>query len=326
MNAGLDMVQGAYARRNLAGLPVRFGVPEKVRELGIESFPLSVRLGNVLSRRGIVRLGDLHNLSVEELMGSGNCGVKTVMELHRILEQAEAGEFNSLSSSFIVPATLPTVQPTSFCVVEPIRLQNVFELPLSVRLEHVLRSAGIVHLGQLHGMQFQQLRRVRNCGRVTIAELRLLIGRTAIGEFNVPPDLAEGEPGALIRLLDTLVAQLPERKRFVLCLRLGAENGTKETLDSIASRFNVTRERVRQSVLVVLMQIQKSGSIPLRTRLERLEARCQEAGVELSPEILGQWLGVTPAPRQFSLPFYVRLIGRLRTGLRQRKPGRVSQS
>src|SRR6266446_8694571 len=45
------------------------------------------------------------------------------------------------------------------------------ELPMSVRLENVLRAMGIARLGELQGVKVEQFWKERNCGKRTIEEL-----------------------------------------------------------------------------------------------------------------------------------------------------------
>ena len=50
-------------------------------------------------------------------------------------------------------------------------------------------------------------------------------------------------------LTDTIheiLAALPEREREVIRLRFGFEDGREYTLEEVGTRFNVTRERIRQ--------------------------------------------------------------------------------
>ena len=282
--------------------PGQFTVPEKARSWNPLSLPLSTHLQNILRQRGIRCLGELHDLPFAELRAQGDCGTRSIAELQHLLQLAEAGE--------VVPAAY------CFDVPENIRSWNVFELPLSARLETVLHNLGIVRVGELHGMHFETLWAARDCGRKTLVNLQQVLARAARGEFNPPVQRAGWQPKPLIQILDALVGFLPDRERQIFCDRLGAESGEMETLESIARRALVTREAVRRVVLVCFIRIRKSGSLPLKFHLERLKARCNMAHCALSPDVLGRWLNASSAKPRFALPFYVRLIARLEPGIK----------
>lgn len=73
--------------------PGCFLIPASLRNLNPFDLPLPARLEGIFKKEGIVRLGDLHGLSVRDFLNLGNCGRKTVAELIRLIERAAAGEF-----------------------------------------------------------------------------------------------------------------------------------------------------------------------------------------------------------------------------------------
>jgi hypothetical protein len=286
----------------VAPAPYRFDVPEKARSWHCLSLPLSTRVQNILHWRGIRCLGELHDLPFAELRAQGDCGARSIAELRHILQLAEAGEVAPAAYNFDVP--------------ENIRSWNVSELPLTVRLETVLRNLGIVRVGELHGMHFETLWAARGCGRKTLEKLQQVLARAARGEFAPPVQRAGWQPKPLIQILDALVGFLPDRGCQVFCDRLGAESGEMETLESIARRAGMTRQWVSQVALLCVIRIRKSGSLPLKFHLERLKARCNMAHCALSPDVLGRWLKASSAKPRFAVPFYVRLIARLEPGIK----------
>jgi DNA-directed RNA polymerase alpha subunit len=62
-----------------------------------------------------------------------------------------------------------------------LRLQG---LPVSTRLELVLKGLGIERLGHLNGVPVRELLRTRNCGSKTLAELKAILRRAEAGEFT----------------------------------------------------------------------------------------------------------------------------------------------
>jgi hypothetical protein len=282
--------------------PKKFTVPDKARSWSPLSLPLSTRMQKILRRCGIRCLGELHDLPFAELRVQGDCGTRSIAELQYYLQLAEAGE--------VAPA------PYRFDVPENIRSWNVSELPLTVRLETVLRNLGIVRVGELHGMHFETLWAARGCGRKTLEKLQQVLARAARGEFAPPVQRAGWQPKPLIQILDALVGFLPDRGCQVFCDRLGAESGEMETLESIARRAGMTRQWVSQVALLCVIRIRKSGSLPLKFHLERLKARCNMAHCAMSPDVLGRWLKASSAKPRFAVPFYVRLIARLEPGIK----------
>jgi hypothetical protein len=107
----------------------------------------------------------------------------------------------------------PAVAATIFVPVKLHELK-VADLPLSVRLEGVLQRRGVRLLGDLHGIAIRDLRGTKNCGNKTISELLRLIERAAAGEFD-PAENLSWNPAELVRTLDALVADLPDRNKAV---------------------------------------------------------------------------------------------------------------
>ena len=56
------------------------------------------------------------------------------------------------------------------------------------------------------------------------------------------------------------MASLRDRDRAILRLRFGFETGEVETLESVAQRYGITRERVRQLELHAVGLLRKSQS------------------------------------------------------------------
>jgi len=62
-----------------------------------------------------------------------------------------------------------------------------------------------------------------------------------------------------VEIIDNLFSELSERERDVLVKRHGLHSGKKETLESIGSAHNLTRERIRQ---IETSSIKKLGQLP----------------------------------------------------------------
>jgi RNA polymerase primary sigma factor len=108
----------------------------------------------------------------------------------------------------------------------------------------------------------QQLRR---------AELRVVSANAPIGEEGetelIDVLAAADEPGddlvdraALSDALDEAMAGLQPRDREILRLRFGFATGEVETLETVAKRYGITRERVRQLELHAVSLLRRSKS------------------------------------------------------------------
>jgi len=69
-----------------------------------------------------------------------------------------------------------------------------------------------------------------------------------------------------LNALGTLTNLLSERQRAVVCLRNGLQSGGRLTLEKVAQRFNVTRERIRQIELKAINMLKHSSKSALRRR------------------------------------------------------------
>jgi RNA polymerase primary sigma factor len=103
------------------------------------------------------------------------------------------------------------------------------------------------------------------------AELRVVSANTPIGEEGetelIDVLTTAEEPGddpvdrrALSDALDEAMAGLQPRDREILRLRFGFETGEVETLETVAKRYGITRERVRQLELHAVSLLRRSKS------------------------------------------------------------------
>ena len=103
------------------------------------------------------------------------------------------------------------------------------------------------------------------------AELRVVSANAPIGEEGdtelIDVLTTADEPGedavdrrALSDALDEAMAGLQPRDREILRLRFGFETGEVETLETVAKRYGITRERVRQLELHAVSLLRRSKS------------------------------------------------------------------
>lgn len=184
------------------------------------------------------------------------------------------------------------------------------QMPLSVRLSGVLQKMGFRQLGDLHGVYYDQVLCMRNCGQRSIRELQGLVSRVQAGEFDYSKVKGLGLD-FLIDQADDAVAQISTRERNMLLMRLGGGGERPMTLEEIGSKFGLTRERVRQVVDLLYERIYKHGGPAVDSMLRRLADKCLSAICPLTPELFLQWLGNREAKTRHPAAFYVRLFGEL---------------
>ncbi len=215
-----------------------------------------------------------------------------VVELVELIHCARNGEFAQV---VFVPAD---VQDLKFG-----------DLPISVRLQGVLRQKRLTRLGDLHGIKVNELKGVRNCGKGTIAEILRLIEKAVAGGFAAVTEADVGwAPADLAKFIDALVAGLSPRDVGILRLRLDGEKRQWLTLEDVGAKFNLTRERIRQVIEKIAASLLKAGSRKLNAYLRHVEHACHELVCPLTPALWEQWLGEKVRDCRFSSTFYVRLL------------------
>ena len=152
------------------------------------------------------------------------------------------------------------VQPTSnsdgWVIPEPGRAAldvRVDVLDLTPRSANVLANLRIRSVRQLLREPKTKLLRSPRFGAQSLAEVERKVWQYLAGRW--PPQLAgqngkergkAGSPLAPKALVDCMLSILPEREHSILAARYGLWDGKTQTLASIANKWGVTRERVRQ--------------------------------------------------------------------------------
>ena len=223
----------------------------------------------------------------------------TIRELRGVLGQPEIA---LKTNTFSVP-------PEAQCI-------NPFELPVSARLANLLTALQVSRLGDLDGYMPRELLGVNNCGRVTVRELESLLDQVAAGEFKTPAGPFRIEQTAqLLRLLDASLAKLCAPTGEIMRLRLEPGTAGIMSLEQAGRRFNLTKERIRQIERRSLFKIKQLAGPELGHYLRGVANTCQESVCPLTPRLLRHWLGEDAAPGDLSPAAYVRLLGKLDSGI-----------
>ncbi|MBI1313632.1 tetratricopeptide repeat protein [bacterium] len=135
----------------------------------IADFELSVRSRNCLDRLGIVTLGDLTEISEQELMASRNFGETSLTEVRELLEQNGLRVGQAVESkkpdSFVPPTDM---SPEQRAAIE----QTISDLQLSVRSRKCMSRLNITTVGELITKTPDELLGSKNFGVTSLNEIR----------------------------------------------------------------------------------------------------------------------------------------------------------
>ncbi len=135
----------------------------------IADFELSVRSRNCLDRLGLITLGDLTEISEQELMSSRNFGETSLTEVRELLEQnglrvGQAVEVKK-PDSFVPPTDM---SPEQRAAIE----QTISDLQLSVRSRKCMARLNITTVGELVTKTPDELLGSKNFGVTSLNEIR----------------------------------------------------------------------------------------------------------------------------------------------------------
>ena len=209
----------------------------------LESAGLSVRCSNALRRAGLVSVADVAALHISQLEVIPNFGRGSISEVTRLLDDV------GLSLADRPLGGPPRRAPGP--ALETLRL--------SEQTRHALREAGLMHLGDVAALGAEELMDIPGLDQRGLVELMrepLLIAARSAAVATERPGAHGG------RSVDATPTPSPRVSAMVEMRREG------RTLQEIAERFGLTRERVRQIVVA-----QGVGTDEVRTaRRERERA------------------------------------------------------
>ena len=122
-------------------------------------------------------------------------------------------------------------------------------MDITVRMANVFTHYNIKTVGDLAGLDDNKLRRFRNLGTKTIYQLIKLLWEAVSAGPVAPGEIVPAKSQhSLVVEIRSSVARLGPREKAIVAWRTGL-NGKPMTLQDIAERMGVTRERVRQMEL-----------------------------------------------------------------------------
>ena len=291
-------------------------IPRRLHNQPLDASQTSARLTTLLSRFGIRVLGDLHGRKVVDFAWEKNCGPKTLYELDLLARRARFRNGKVSGNGHrvhCVPASHDLSATNSggagakmqedaagFAIPESLCHLAFNELPLTRRLDNVVRSMGARNLGDLNGRSAFELLQYKACGWGTISEIQQLIERAVSGEFDVAQIEEATATAELLNLLEQGLAKLPLRERQFLLARIGAQTGNGRspgadlfclTYAEIGRRYGLTRARIHKVLVNTLDSLRRIWGPRVPRLLEVLKWRCLSAICPLTPQLLEKWVG-----------------------------------
>lgn len=247
----------------------------------------SVRLGNVIRRNAVFERHSVRDflegsLTPGEVLALPNCGRTTLVEIRSLVKSFAS----AAAAEFPVPQTAAALRDAR---LDGLTLGALLEhegLPVRIanRLPHMpaLRNFALSEILNDPAGSKRRLRAIGAIGVRSVDELFACVARVAEDYRPVrpaavdaerTPDVPPAPPAPLATVRDAL-ASLSEKHRFVLTARYGLGGSKAMTLEQVAQRVFVTRERVRQ--------VQKSAIKALRRRpwFGTFEASLEREGAE----------------------------------------------
>ena len=160
----------------------RAGAQNRVLEIPITDFELSVRSRNCLKKMNIRSLGDLLKTTEQELLSYKNFGETSLNEIKALLAQKGLRLGQSVDGE--KPAGFGASRPTAVAVdnVSPELLQkSVADLELSVRSRKALQRLNINSLGDLAARTEAELLGCKNFGQTSLNEIKQQLASFGMG-------------------------------------------------------------------------------------------------------------------------------------------------
>ena len=228
-------------------------------DLPIQELEISVRAMNVLRNLNICFVSDLLDYS-GNLIGTPNCGQKTKDQINELISKYKNKDLEKEMSDENI-SLLNKMKMENLCF--PIDETTLGYFNLSVRSKNVLNINNIDYLGDIifKETENKQISRSRNLGVKTMREIEKeilfkfgLSFSTRTTEWP-PDDIGSKSKVALNRFIkekckfidstDNLINEikktLDEQELYIVLKRLEGK-----TLQEVANKYEVTRERIRQ--------------------------------------------------------------------------------
>ena len=142
----------------------------QVLNIPVSQFELSVRSRNCLQKMGIVSLGDLTQVTEQELLNSKNFGETSLVEIREMLSNKglAIGQLSKESVKEPEPLDLSHLSEEEQALME----RPIADLNLSVRARKCMTRLGLATIGELARKSGDELLECKNFGVTSLNEIR----------------------------------------------------------------------------------------------------------------------------------------------------------
>jgi len=219
---------------------------------------------------------DYENLGLPllDLINEGNIGLMKAVER---FDPKKGGKFSTYGSYWIKQSIKRALANQSKVIRLPVHVQErLFKMR---RVQHKWqevygRNPERQELSQELGLGDMIVRRMEQAC-ISINSLDAPLGdddstrlADVVMDEGMPTAFDEVDQKMMHALVTGMLGSLNQRELLIIQERFGLDGGPGRTLEEIASRFGLTRERIRQLQNIALNK--------LRRQFERLDARCEQ--------------------------------------------------
>lgn len=281
----IDRVMGKI---EIGQLPLSLMTYRKLRKLGISSLDeaFDARNSRRMKRLGLIAASELVKVAapyVEALRTQGTWRKGPSVRLARGIRRRRPRGSRAgcpVKEEEVAPTYVPAADAADTILgraltdeeCELLRATPASDLGLSVRATNATRRLRCDTALDVALLPAEAVVRLKNCGRVTLGELRKASQR-ALATGRLDSAEASVDSNAVRKMVDEFLESLDERRRFVIRERFGLWGGTKETLEDLGYVLGVTRERIRQIEAKAIRSLRNSM---LRRRGVALLVRLRE--------------------------------------------------